>query len=59
MALKAYIAALPGKPTTDQEFADAEAACKTSRRPRTPRAGEEERALASMSKAEALRNQHR
>lgn len=56
VALKAYIAALPAKPTTDQEFADAEAACKTLKKAEDALAGEEERALASMSSVEALRN---
>lgn len=55
MALKAYIARLPAKPSTDQEFADADAACKTLKKAEDALQAEEDRALASMTSVEDLR----
>lgn len=55
VALKAYIARLPAQPTSDQDFADCDAACKTLKRAEDALQAEEDRALASMTSVEELR----
>lgn len=55
VALKAYIARLPAKPSTDQEFADADAAVRVLKKAEDALQAEEDRALSSMTTVEALR----
>jgi len=54
-ALKAFIAKLPAKPSTDQEFADTDAACKALKRAEEALEAAESNALASMADVEAMR----
>lgn len=55
VALKAYIARLPENPSTDQEFADSEAASKVLKRLEDALEAEEDRALASVTSVESMR----
>lgn len=55
VALRAFIAKIPGRPTTDQEFADTDAACKALKKAEDALAAEEDRALAGMSDVEQMR----
>ena len=54
-ALRAYVAKLPANPSTDQEFADTEAACKSLKKAEEALDAAEAGALASMSDVEAMR----
>jgi len=54
-ALKAFIANIPAKPSTDQEFADCEAACKALKKAEVALEQSETSALAQMTDVEALR----
>jgi len=54
-ALKAFIAKLPAKPSTDQEFADTEAACKALKKAEDALETAETNALASIADVEAMR----
>ncbi len=54
-ALKAFIAKLPAKPSTDQEFADTDAACKALKRAEEALEAAESGALAGMAAVEAMR----
>lgn len=54
-ALRAYVAKLPENPSTDQEFADTEAACKSLKKAEEALDAAEAGALASMSDVEAMR----
>ncbi|MBQ1765569.1 MAG: hypothetical protein IIZ92_22080, partial [Aquincola sp.] len=54
-ALKAFVAKIPKKPTTDQEFADTEAACKRLKAAEDMLQSAEDNALASMADVEAMR----
>lgn len=55
MALRAFIAKIPAKPSTDQEFADTEAACKRLKEAEDRLQAAEDSALSSMSDVEAMR----
>ena len=55
VALRAFVAKIPASPSTDQEFADTEAACKALKRAEDALEAEEERALAGMSDVEQMR----
>lgn len=54
-ALRAFIARIPAQPSTDQEFADCEAACKALKRAEETLEAEEARALAGMADVEKMR----
>ena len=54
-ALRDFIARIPAKPATDQEFADAEAACKALRKAEDALAQAEDGALAQISDVEVMR----
>lgn len=54
-ALRGFIAKIPEKPSTDQEFADTDAACKALKKAEEALAAEEDRALAGMSDVEQMR----
>lgn len=55
VALRAYIANIPAKPSTDQEFADAEAACKALKNAETALEQAENNALSQMTDVEQMR----
>lgn len=55
VALRAFVARIPTKPSTDQEFADTEAACKRLKEVEERLAAAEDSALASMSDVETMR----
>ena len=55
VALRAFVAKIPASPSTDQEFATCEAACKALKRAEDALEAEEERALAGMSDVEKMR----
>ncbi len=55
VALKAFVDRIPKKPSTDQEFADTEAACKRLKEAEDRLAQAEDSALASMSNVETMR----
>lgn len=55
VALKAFVARVPRQPSTDQEFADTEAACKALKRAEEALDAAEANALASLSDVEAMR----
>jgi putative phage-type endonuclease len=55
VALQAYIKTIPVKPSTDQEFADADAACTALKKAEGALDAAEENALASMSDVEQMR----
>lgn len=54
-ALKAFVAKMPAKPSTDQEFADTDAACKALKKAEEALEVAESNALASMADVEAMR----
>lgn len=54
-ALHAFVDRIPAKPSTDQEFADAEAACKALKRAEEALDAAETNALAQMSDVESMR----
>lgn len=54
-ALRAFIERIPTQPATDQEFADADAACKTLKRAEDALEQAETSALAQISDVEAMR----
>lgn len=54
-ALRAFIERIPPKPSTDQEFADAEAACKALKKAEDALAQAEESALAQVGDVESMR----
>lgn len=54
-ALRAFIERIPAKPSTDQEFADAEAACKALKKAEEALENAETSALAQMADVEAMR----
>lgn len=54
-ALRAFVSKIPAKPTTDQEFADTEAACKALKKAEEALEAAESGALASMADVEAMR----
>lgn len=54
-ALKAFIARIPKKPSTDQEFVDTDAACKRLKEAEERLAQAENTALASLADVEAMR----
>jgi predicted phage-related endonuclease len=54
-ALEAYVAKIPKKPSTDQEFVDADAACKRLAEVETRLKATEDTALASMADVETMR----
>ena len=54
-ALTAFIARIPVKPSTDQEFADAESACKALKKAEDALESAETHALAQMSDVEEMR----
>ena len=55
LALRAFVDKIPASPSTDQEFATCEAACKALKRAEDALEAEEERALAGMSDVEQMR----
>lgn len=55
LALQAYIKTIPVKPSTDQEFADAEAACGALKKAEGALVAAEESALSSMADVEEMR----
>lgn len=55
LALRDFIARIPAKPATDQQFADAEAACKALRKAEDALAQAEDGALAQISDVEVMR----
>lgn len=55
VALREYIKSIPGKPSTDQEFADCEAACKNLKKAEEALQQAEDNALAGMTDVEAMR----
>lgn len=55
VALRAFIAKIPAKPATDQEFADTEAACKRLKEAEDRLQAAEDSALAGMADVEAMR----
>lgn len=55
VALREYIKTIPAKPSTDQEFADAELACKNLKRAEEALQQAEDNALAGMTDVEAMR----
>lgn len=54
-ALRAFIERIPAKPSTDQEFADADAACKALKKAEDALTHAEESALAQVGDVEAMR----
>ncbi|PAT31851.1 endonuclease [Vandammella animalimorsus] len=54
-ALRAFIERIPAKPATDQEFADAEAACKALKKAEDALKAAEDQALAQISDVEIMR----
>ena len=54
-ALRAFVAKIPAKPSTDQEFADTDAACKRLKEAEDRLQGAEEQALASMADVNDMR----
>lgn len=54
-ALRAFIERIPARPATDQEFADAESACKALRKAEEALAQAEDSALAQISDVELMR----
>ena len=54
-ALRQFIARIPAKPVTDQEFADAEAACKALKKAEDALTQAEDGALAQISDVEVMR----
>ena len=54
-ALRAFIERIPAKPSTDQEFADAEAACKALKKAEDALAQAEDSALAQIGDVELMR----
>lgn len=54
-ALQEYIKTIPAKPSTDQEFADAEAACAALKKAEVALQAAEDGALATMSDVEEMR----
>lgn len=54
-ALRGFIERIPARPTTDQEFADTDAACKALKRAEDALGAEEDRALAGMADVEKMR----
>ena len=54
-ALRAFIERIPAKPSTDQEFADADAACKALKKAEDALAQAEESALAQVGDVESMR----
>lgn len=54
-ALRAFIDRIPSKPSTDQEFADAEAACKALKKAEDALSAAEDSALAQISDVELMR----
>ena len=54
-ALRAFVERVPKRPSTDQEFADADAACKALKRAEEALDAAEANALASLSDVEAMR----
>lgn len=54
-ALRTFIERIPAKPSTDQEFADTDAACKALKKAEDTLESEEARALASMADVEKMR----
>ena len=54
-ALRAFIERIPAKPSTDQEFADTEAACKSLKKAEEALEAAENNALAGMSSVEEMR----
>lgn len=55
LALRAFIARIPAKPATDQQFADAEAACKALKKAEDALDQAEDGALAQISDVELMR----
>jgi len=55
VALRAFIERIPKKPSTDQEFADTEAACKRLKEAEDRLGAAEDSALASMADVETMR----
>jgi putative phage-type endonuclease len=55
VALRAFIAGIPKKPSTDQEFADTDAACKRLKEAEDRLQQAEDSALASMADVETMR----
>ena len=55
LALRDFIARIPARPATDQQFADAEAACKALKRAEDALAQAEDGALAQISDVELMR----
>lgn len=55
VALREYIKSIPGKPSTDQEFADCEAACKNLKKAEEALQQAEDNALAGMTDVESMR----
>lgn len=54
-ALRAFVERIPARPTTDQEFADTDAACKALKKAEEALQQAEDGALASMTSVEELR----
>lgn len=54
-ALRSFILRIPSAPSTDQEFADAEAACKVLKKAEEALSAAQESALAQMGEVEAMR----
>jgi predicted phage-related endonuclease len=54
-ALKAFVAKIPARPATDQEFADAEAACKSLKKAEDALEAAESNAMAGIANVEAMR----
>jgi predicted phage-related endonuclease len=55
VALRAFIKNIPANPSTDQEFADCEAACKSLKKAEDALAAAEENAMAQVTDVEAMR----
>lgn len=55
IALRAFVERIPARPSTDQEFADTDAACKALKRAEDALQQAEDGALASMTSVEELR----
>lgn len=55
VALRAFIDRIPSKPSTDQEFADCEAACKSLKKAEDALESSETHALAQMTDVETMR----
>jgi len=55
VALREYIKTIPAQPSTDQEFADCEAACKSLKRAEDALQAAEDNALAGMTDVESMR----